>query len=167
MARDKIEEQKQGGTQDMEGPRVWTPLDVLNSDAYAKLSFSARSLMTELNGQLRSNRGKIYNNGDLTTALSVLKKRGWKDAKTIRKAAKELEVSGFVIKTRQGCRPNKATLYALLWLSLNESPKLDITAKGYPMFAYRRHNKLVLLKTKCDEEKIAYQNDDRLKKSTS
>jgi hypothetical protein len=126
----------------MVGPRIWLPLDMLQGAAYASLSFSAKSLLLDLAAQLRSAYGQINNNGDLTTALKTMSKRGWKDGKTIRKAAELLESAGLIVKTRQGRLPNKANLYALTWLPLNESPKLDITAKGYPLYAYRRIEKV-------------------------
>jgi ribosomal protein L28 len=126
----------------MTGPRIWLPLDVLQGDAYASLPLSAKALMLDLAAQLRAKYGEIINNGDLTTAFSVLSKRGWKDAKTIRSAAKKLEHVGLVIKTRQGQRPNLCNLYALTWLPLNESSKLEISARGFPLHAYKLLDKL-------------------------
>jgi hypothetical protein len=130
----------------LKGARIWLPLDVLQGAAYASLSISAKALMIELAGQLRAKHGDIINNGDLTTAISILKPRGWVSEKTIRTAAHDLERAMLIIKTRQGQRPNKCNLYAVTWLPLNESPKLDITARGYPLNAYKLMERLAPLK---------------------
>ena len=76
----------------MQGARVWLPLDVFHGAAYASLSISAKALLVDLATQLRGSKkqGGIVNNGDLTTAFRVLSKLGWKSDKTIRKAANEL-----------------------------------------------------------------------------
>lgn len=66
----------------------------------------------------------------------------------------ELEEAGFICKTRQGARPNKANLYALTWLPLNESPKLDMTAGAYPLHVYRKTLRLPPLKLKPDGQNI-------------
>ncbi|WP_052184959.1 hypothetical protein [Methylotenera sp. N17] len=120
----------------MSGPRIWLPLDVLFGKAYASLSITAKALLIDLAAQIRSRYGEITNNGDLTTALRVLSKRGWRSDKTIRKAAKELEGALLIVKTRQGHLPNKANLYAVTWLALNESPKFDFTKIGFPYKGY-------------------------------
>ena len=120
----------------MIGPRIWIPLDVLQSKAYSSLSITAKALLIDLAGQLRSKFGEIKNNGDLTTALKIMAIRGWKSDKTIRRAAKDLERVDLIVKTRQGQLPNKANLYAVIWLDLNESPKLDITKLGFPYKGY-------------------------------
>lgn len=135
------------------GARIWLPLDMLQGDAYASLSFSAKALLLDLTAQLRGS-GGVKNNGDLATAFTLLSKRGWKDEKTIRKAAKELEQVNLIVKTRQGYRPNTCNLYAVTWLELNEMDKLDITAKGFPLNGYKLIDKAKLIKLKPDQEKI-------------
>lgn len=137
MGIDRIEKVRKPDKFQLKGARVWLPLDMLQGVAYTGLSYSARALLIELTGQLRAKHGDIINNGDLTAAFSVLVKRGWQSEKTIRNAAIELEQAHLIVKTRQGQRPNKCNLYALTWLPLNESNKLDITARGYPFNAYK------------------------------
>lgn len=137
----------------MNGPRIWLPLDMLQGRAYASLSFSAKALLLDLTAQLRGS-GGIKNNGDLATAFKILSKCGWKDEKTIRKAAKELEQVNLIIKTRQGFRPNTCNLYAVTWLPLNEMEKLDISAKGFPLNAYKLLDKAIPVKSKHDQEKL-------------
>jgi hypothetical protein len=146
MGVDRNERLKKPEKFQLKGARIWLPLDVLQGAAYASLSFSAKALLVDLAGQLRAKHGDIINNGDLTTAISVLKHRGWSSEKTIRTAANDLERAMLIIKTRQGHRPNKCNLYAVTWLPLNESSKLDITARGYQLNAYKLMEKLPPLK---------------------
>lgn len=150
----------------MNGPRIWLPLDMLQGSAYASLSFSAKALLLDLTAQLRGS-GGIKNNGDLATAFTILSKSGWKDEKTIRKAAKELENVSLIIKTRQGYRPNKCNLYAVTWLPLNEMDKLDVTAKGFPLNAYKLLDKPIPIKSKRDQEKIPISDKNSGKNSLS
>jgi hypothetical protein len=91
MGIDQIERQRKPDKFQMKGPRIWLPLDVLQSRAYASLSHSAKALLLDLAAQLRTVHGAICNNGDLTTAMGVLSRYGWKDEKTIRSAARRLE----------------------------------------------------------------------------
>jgi hypothetical protein len=62
--------------------------------------------------------------------------------KTIRIAAHDLERAMLIIKTRQWQGPNKCNFYAVTWLPLNESPKLDIAARGYQLNAYKLMERL-------------------------
>lgn len=140
MARDRQEFKRKNSAGHMTGPRIWIPLEVLQGKAWAGLSFSGKALLFDLAAQLRARHGEIYNNGDLTTALEVLRPAGWKRRGTILVAAKELETVCLICKTRQGRLPNLATLYAVTWLPLNESPKLDISARGFPFRGYLLHN---------------------------
>lgn len=130
----------------MRGPRIWLPLDVLQGAAYASVSTTAKALLLDLAAQLRAKHGEIYNNGDLTTAMRVLSKRGWKNDKTIRNAAAELEKAHLIVKTRQGHLPNTCNLYAVTWLELNENRKLDITKRGFQFNGYKLLEPLPILK---------------------
>lgn len=130
----------------LKGPRIWLPLDVLQGAAYAGVSTSAKALLLDLSAQLRAKHSSIYNNGDLTTAMAVLSNYGWKSDKTIRGAAKQLEQANLIVKTRQGCLPNKANLYAVTWLPLNENRKLDVMARSFPFKSYLLKDKLPVIK---------------------
>jgi hypothetical protein len=154
MGIDRIEQARKPVKFSMSGARIWLPLDMLQGAAYAGLTQTAKALLLDLSAQLRSKHGDIINNGDLTTALSVLTKCGWKDEKTIRKAATQLVDASLIVKTRQGHRPNTATLYAVTWLPLNEMNKLDISARGFPLYGYRLLDKLPPLKLNRDPSKI-------------
>lgn len=81
------------------------------SEQYAKLSPRAVKLLVDLCCQYRG-----INNGDLTTAWSVMRERGWRSKHLLYKAQQELERRGWIIKTRQGLRAkgrHSATLWAL------------------------------------------------------
>lgn len=91
------------------------------------LSHTARSLLFEFLGQLRGN-----NNGDLTCAWAILRKRGWRSRDTIERARAELEARGWIIRTRQGGR-NAPNLYAVTWRGIDEcGGKLDIPSTFAP-----------------------------------
>ncbi|MBC7755411.1 MAG: hypothetical protein H7Z20_01985 [Bdellovibrio sp.] len=130
----------------LQGARIWLPLEAFHGAAYASLSISAKALLIDLAKQLRAKHGDIINNGDLTTAFKVLSARGWKSDKTIRKAANELELAKLITKTRQGHLPNLCNLYAVTWLPLNEDDKLDITARGHQLNAYKLLERLPPIK---------------------
>jgi hypothetical protein len=130
----------------MQGARIWLPLEAFHGAAYASLSISAKALLIDLATQLRGNKKGIVNNGDLTTAIKVLSARGWRSDKTIRKAANELEKAKLITKTRQGHLPNLCNLYAVTWLPLNENDKLDITARGHQLNAYKLLERLPQIK---------------------
>ena len=132
----------------LQGARIWLPLEVFHGAAYASLSMSAKALLVDLATQLRGSKkqGGIANNGDLTTAFKVLSKVGWKSDKTIRKAANELEAAKLITKTRQGQLPNLCNLYAVTWLPLNENDKLDITSRGHQLNAYKLLERLPPIK---------------------
>ena len=136
----------QSGKFQLQGARIWLPLEAFHGAAYASLSISAKALLVDLATQLRGNKKGIVNNGDLTTALKVLSARGWRSDKTIRKAANELEKAKLITKTRQGHLPNLCNLYAVTWLPLNENDKLDITARGHQLNAYKLLERLPPIK---------------------
>lgn len=147
MARDPHERNRKPDKFKLTSPRIWLPLNVLQGAAYSSLTPTAKALLLDLAAQLRSNKSKgIYNNGDLTTAISVLHKRGWKSDKTIRTAAKQLEAVDLIVKTRQGRLPNKANLYAVTWLPLNEMDKLDISARNFPLNRFLLHDRPIPIK---------------------
>ncbi|NVJ48576.1 MAG: hypothetical protein HWE07_15685 [Cytophagia bacterium] len=94
------------------------PRVVLASADYVQLSFSAKALLVELAQQYRGS-----NNGDLTAAEHILKKRGFRSKTTILKAINELIRFNLVVKTRQGKFLNPGgvcSLYALTWLPIDE-----------------------------------------------
>ena len=94
-------------------------LDHPNFDA---LSGRAAKLLLAIASQYRGT-----NNGDLCATFSVLKRKGWTSNDQLRKGLDELLERGFLIKTRQGRRPNVASLYAITWESIDEcGGKLEV-----------------------------------------
>lgn len=93
---------------------------------YFGLSGNATKLLIDFTCQYNGR-----NNGDMTAAYSILKKRGWKSQDTISKAVKQLLDARLVIRTREGrfCNPGGfCHLYGITWQPINECPgkNLDI-----------------------------------------
>lgn len=108
------------------------PHAVLESAAYLALSARGKALLLDLLAQYRGN-----NNGDLCAAFSVMRKRGWRSEQTLFAARRELEAAGLIHETRKGARPNRATLYGFTFYALDENPKLEVTARGFPRGQWR------------------------------
>lgn len=88
------------------------------SPQYAKLSPRAVKLLVDLLCQYRGT-----NNGDLTSAWSVMQARGWRSKGQLFKAQAELEGRGWIVKTRQGYRArgvNAATLWAVTFYGIDD-----------------------------------------------
>lgn len=117
------------------------PVEVMRSVAYTQLGSSAKVLLFELLLQYRGD-----NNGDLCAAHSMLRERGFPSESTLFAARKELKESGLVWVTRTGARPNRATLYGLTFLALDENPKLEVTARTFPRGQWRMKDPVPPLK---------------------
>lgn len=104
---------------------------VIDSDAYADLSFSARSLLTMLARQTTM----PNNNGRLQAAHSYLERYGFSD-NTVTRGVAELIDHGFVFRTRSGGFHQGAAQYALTWLPLTEK-RDGISCNGFKPFAWR------------------------------
>lgn len=104
-------------------------LDVLKSQALAKLSPYACKLLLDLASQWR-----LGNNGDASAAFEkVLKQRGWKSKATLQKSINELLESGLIIKTRQGSL-HQCSLFGLGWLAIDEcGGKLEMRPTTRPI----------------------------------
>ncbi len=118
------------------GTFALVPGSVIDSKAYASLSWSARALLLELAAQFRGNddRRHIGNNGDLSAAYGSHVQRGWSRS-TLQAATVDLEQAGFIVRTRQGGR-NACNLYALTWRPIDAcNGKLDahIRVGGPPL----------------------------------
>ncbi len=108
-------------------PFCMLPHHILDSEEYARLSTRAVKLLIDLLAQYR---GK--NNGDLCAAWSRMEPRGWNSKDTLNNALKELERSGFILRTRQGGR-NKASLFAITWNPIDDCDgKLDVPEMKVP-----------------------------------
>jgi hypothetical protein len=96
---------------------------MLNDPRFHALSGRACKALLYLAGQYKGD-----NNGDLQAAQKLTTKAGWKSRSSLSSALRELERTGFIVKTRQGGR-NRCNLYALSWFSIDECKgKLDISA---------------------------------------
>lgn len=127
---------KEGKQKRDAGAFVIIPHAVLHSEAYLSLPAFAKTLLIDLALQYRGD-----NNGDLCAAWKLMKKRGWKSEATLHRAKLQLIAGGFIFETRKGARPNKASLYAVTWLALDEcGGKLDVSVKAFPRGAYRQHD---------------------------
>lgn len=97
------------------------PHSVLDSVAYQGLSHTAKALLVELARQCHGD-----DNGRLLLSRKYLAGRGWKSADVIQRAKIELQEAGLIFQTVQGCRPNKASWYAVTWYSLAKIAGYDI-----------------------------------------
>ena len=81
------------------------------------------------------------NNGRLLLSRAYMEKRGWKSADMLTKTKRELLEGGFIYETVMGCRPNKASWYAVTWRSLDKLPGYDAgAAAGFERSAYRKND---------------------------
>jgi len=107
------------------------PRIVMDHPDYINLSGNAVKLLNELARQYRGN-----NNGDLTTAYSLLKDRGFKSKGTIERNRNELLKAELIIKTREGRFTNPhgvCALYALSWQPIDECKnKLEVSPTTTP-----------------------------------
>ena len=109
------------------GSYVAMPHGVLRHPNFANLTPRATKLLMDLcsvyNGR---------NNGDMATAWSTMKFRGWRSRDQLGKAQQELLAKGFIIKTRQGGR-NRCNLFAVtIWAIDDCDGKLEISATNTP-----------------------------------
>ncbi|NHN36900.1 hypothetical protein G8764_06315 [Pseudomaricurvus alcaniphilus] len=117
---------KNKGRTDAPGGFAGIPRIVLKHPDYQGLSGGAVKLLIELASQFKGN-----NNGNLTVAFSILKKRGFNSKSTIARSVKELLSANIIIQTREGRFTNPGgvcNLYALSWLAIDECPGKSLTA---------------------------------------
>lgn len=106
-------------------PFVGVVRSVFAAPAFWQLTPHACKLLFDLMGQYRGD-----NNGNLTVAWSVVKKRGWRSRTTLWRCKAELIDAGFIYVTRKGHMPSTCELLALTWFPLDLSPKFDPEARG-------------------------------------
>lgn len=126
---------------------LFAPLryDIFTSEEFAALSAPAVKLLIDLYTQFTG-----YNNGDLSAAWKIMKKRGWNSRDTLCRALQGLLAAGFIEKTRQGGK-NLCSLYAVTWLPIDECPiksngmkfggksKLDVSPTRTPSHLWRKN----------------------------
>ncbi|MFA7281795.1 MAG: hypothetical protein WC100_17055 [Sterolibacterium sp.] len=110
-------------------PYAATEWRVIDSPAYADLTFSARSLLVLLTRQLTKG-----NNGHLQATHSYLQGFGFSE-NTISRCVKELIAHGMIYRTRSGGFHQGAAQYAVTWLSITN--RQDIFVDGFQPCAWR------------------------------
>lgn len=103
---------------------------VIDSPAYADLTFSARALLVLLARQLTKD-----NNGRLQATFSYMQRFGFASAHTLSRSIQELITHGFIYRARSGGYQQGAAQYAVTWLSIKRSEGLFLT--GFKPCAWR------------------------------
>lgn len=116
------------------------PHDVMDHKDYRNLSGGAVKLLLELTRQYNGR-----NNGDLTLAFSVLKKRGFGSKSTLAINTKKLLEANLIIRARDGSFSKDGgccALYALTWQPINELPekRLDVMPTTAPPRKFSMEN---------------------------
>ena len=111
-------------------PYAATEHRVIDSLAYADLSFSARALLVIITRQLSKN-----NNGRLMATYSYMHKFGFDSEHTISRAIKELIAHGMIYRARSGGYQQGAAQYAVTWLSITSKEGLFLA--GFVPYAWR------------------------------
>ena len=104
---------------------------VLDSPAYAALTFSAKSLLTMLTRQLTKS-----NNGRLQATYKYLQRYGFESDNTISRGIKDLIAAGLIYRTRCGGFHQGPSLYAVTWLSIG-SQREGLYLQGFKACAWR------------------------------
>ena len=114
------------------GRFIRIPVSVMDSPDFKKLSGAALKLLLALCYQYKGN-----NNGDLTTAFTVMRAYGFTSKGTLDRAKKQLLEAGLIVMSRQGRFMNPGgicDLYAITWLAVDEcGGKLEIPATNTPI----------------------------------
>lgn len=115
------------------GGFIAIPWVVLDSPAYQGLTAYAKALLVDIARQYTGS-----NNGALRCGRAYMQPRGWNSMDMLTKAKKELLAAELLHETVKGCRPNKASWYALTWLGLDKLDGLDAGAAAtFERGAYR------------------------------
>lgn len=115
MATDRVEASRRGQSATKtttKHPYAAIEHRVIDSPAYADLTFSARSLLQLFARQLSKD-----NNGHLQATHSYLERFGFSD-RTLTRGVKELIAHGFIYRTRCGGYQQGASQYAVTWLKV-------------------------------------------------
>lgn len=104
---------------------------VIDSPAYADLTFSARALLVLLARQLTKD-----NNGHLQAAFKWCKPYGFGSENTLREAIADLISHGFICRTRSHGANGAWARYAVTWLPIKRSEGLFLS--GFESCAWRK-----------------------------
>lgn len=103
---------------------------VIDSPAYADLTFSARSLLVQIVRQVT----KPNNNGHLQATFTYMKRFGF-SVNTLSRATHELITHGFIYKTKSGGFHQGAAQFAITWLPVTNTH--GIFMQGFKACAWR------------------------------
>lgn len=133
MATDRAEQYRRGQSGKPKTIHPYAAIEhrVIDSPAFADLSFSARALLIQLSRQLT----KPNNNGRLQAAHAYLQRYGFSD-NTVTRAVAELIEHGFVFRTRSGGFHQGAAQFAVTWLPLLDK-RDGLSCNGFKPFAWR------------------------------
>ena len=104
---------------------------VIDSPAYADLSFSARSLLTLITRQLSKD-----NNGHLQASFTWCKRFGFGSEHTLRDAIAELIAHGFICRTRSHGANKAWAKFAVTWLPISKDRE-GLHLGGFAACAWR------------------------------
>ena len=110
-------------------PYAATEYRVIDSPAYADLSYAARSLLVLITRQLTKD-----NNGHLQATFTYMKRFGF-SVNTLSRATHELIAHGFIYKTKSGGFHQGAAQFAVTWLSVKNTA--GIFMQGFVTCAWR------------------------------
>lgn len=102
---------------------------VIDSPAYADLSFSARAVLVQMTRQLTKD-----NNGHLQVTLSYMRRFGF-GKNTLTRAIAELISHGMIYRSRSGGYQQGAAQYAVTWLSITK--REGVFLAGFKSCAWR------------------------------
>lgn len=109
---------------------------VLDSLAFADLSFSAKTLLMLMARQITGDKKGPANNGHLQASFKWCSKYGFGSEHTLRAAIAELIGHGFIYRTRSHGANGAWARYALTWLPIRQTEGLFLG--GYVACAWRR-----------------------------
>ena len=118
---------RQKPPRDPNGRHIRVYVDLLESNAYRALGYSAQALFIRLRAAVNGT-----NNGNISATLSTLKHYGWTSSATLTSALLDLQTLGFIEQTRGGGVKHGSkvcSLYRFTDLDCFEFPKLCIQAK--------------------------------------
>lgn len=146
MARDSHEAAERGQHSKPSKRHPYFALEwrVIDSQAYADLTFSAPALLDVVGRQLTV----PNNNGHLLTAYSYVKKFGFDSDRTGTRATKELIEHGLLFKTKTGGYQRGVGKFAVTWLPLS-SDLNGLSPSGFKAHAWRNWKP----DTKAEKEK--------------
>jgi hypothetical protein len=133
MGIDKQEVYRRGQGSKKENNHPYAAIQhrILDSAAWADLSFSSRALLVQIARKLT----RENNNGHLEAAYSYLARFGYSDS-TVTRGITDLVTHGFLFRTKRGGYNRGTSRFAVTWLKLSDN-KEGISPQGFRMDAWR------------------------------